>query len=181
MTSVIDNPKKVSEYILNCRNMNIAILPPDVNAGEAGFSVTDGKIRYALTAIKGVGRPVIDSLVQERKERGPFTNLKDFITRMSDKKEMNKRAIENLIKAGAMDGLGGTRKQFMSVYVQIADHIAHDKKNNLAGQISLFDIAGEEDKEEFDIRMPNVGEYSKEMLLGFEKEVLGVYVSGHPL
>lgn len=93
---------------------------------------------------------------------------------------MNKRAIENLIKAGAMDGLGGTRKQFMSVYVQIADHIAHDKKNNLAGQISLFDIVGEEDKEEFDIRMPNVGEYSKEMLLGFEKEVLGVYVSGHP-
>lgn len=128
MTSVIDNPKKVSEYILNCRNMNIAILPPDVNAGEAGFSVTDGKIRYALTAIKGVGRPIIDSLVQERKERGPFTNLKDFITRMSDKKEMNKRAIENLIKAGAMDGLGGTRKQFMSVYVQIADHIAHDKR-----------------------------------------------------
>lgn len=82
---------------------------------------------------------------------------------------MNKRAIENLIKAGALDGLGGTRKQFMSVYVQIADHIAHDKKNNLAGQISLFDIAGEEDKEEFDIRMPDVGEYNKEMLLGFEK------------
>ena len=156
MTSVIDNPKKVSEYILNCRNMNIAILPPDVNAGEAGFSVTDGKIRYALTAIKGVGRPIIDSLVQERKERGPFTNLKDFITRMSDKKEMNKRAIENLIKAGAMDGLGGTRKQFMSVYVQIADHIAHDKKNNLAGQISLFDIAGEEDKEEFDKWWPEI-------------------------
>ena len=181
MTSVIDNPKKVSEYILNCRNMDIAILPPDVNAGEAGFSVSDGKIRYALTAIKSVGRPIIDSLVQERKERGPFTNLKDFITRMSDKKEMNKRAIENLIKAGALDGLGGTRKQFMSVYVQIADHIAHDKKNNLAGQISLFDIAGEEDKEEFDIRMPDVGEYNKEMLLGFEKEVLGVYVSGHPL
>ena len=161
--------------------MDIAILPPDVNAGEAGFSVADGKIRYALTAIKGVGRPVIDSLVQERKERGPFTNLKDFITRMSDKKEMNKRAIENLIKAGALDGLGGTRKQFMSVYVQIADQIARNKKNNLAGQISLFDIAGEEDKEDFDIRMPNVGEYSKEMMLGFEKEVLGVYVSGHPL
>ena len=94
---------------------------------------------------------------------------------------MNKRAIENLIKAGALDGLGGTRKQFMSVYVQIVDHIAHDRKNNLAGQISLFDIAGEDDKEEFDIRMPNVGEYTKEMMLGFEKEVLGVYVSGHPL
>ena len=167
MTSVIDNPKKVSEYILNCRNMDIAILPPDVNAGEAGFSVSDGKIRYALTAIKSVGRPIIDSLVQERKERGPFTNLKDFITRMSDKKEMNKRAIENLIKAGALDGLGGTRKQFMSVYVQIADHIAHDKKNNLAGQISLFDIAGEEDKEEFDIRCrsPDCSFYHRQYLV----------------
>lgn len=180
LTSVIDNPKKVSEYILTCRNMGIEILPPDINQGEAGFSVSGGSIRYALTAIKSVGRPVIDSIVQERKERGCFTNLKDFITRMADK-DVNKRAIENFIKAGALDGLGGTRKQFMSVYVQILEHITKDKKNNLAGQISLFDIASEEDKDEFDIRMPEVGEYSKEMLLGFEKEVLGIYISGHPL
>lgn len=180
LSSVIDNPKKVSEYILTCRSMGIDILPPDINQGESGFSVSGGSIRYALTAIKSVGRPVIESIVQERRERGCFTNLKDFITRMADK-DVNKRAIENFIKAGALDGLGGTRKQFMSVYVQILEHITKDKKNNLAGQISLFDIASEEDKDEFDIQMPEVGEYSKEMLLGFEKEVLGIYISGHPL
>lgn len=180
MTSVIDNPKKVSEYILTCRNMGITLLPPDINEGEAGFSVSGNSIRYALTAIKSVGRPVIDSIVTERLQRGPFTNLKDFITRMADK-DVNKKAVENFIKAGALDSLGGTRKQFMSIYVQIMDRIVKDKKNNLAGQLTLFDIASEEDKEEFDIKMPNVGEYNKEMLLGFEKEVLGIYVSGHPM
>ncbi len=180
MTSVIDNPKKVSEYILTCRNMGIELLPPDINEGESGFSVSGSSIRYALTAIKSVGRNVIDEIVEERRVRGPFTNLKDFITRMADK-DMNKRAIENFIKAGALDSLGGTRKQFMSVYVQILDSINKDKKNNLAGQMTLFDIAGEEDKQEFEIRMPDVGEYPKEMKLAFEKEVLGIYVSGHPL
>ena len=180
LTSVIDNSKKVSEYILTCRNMGIEILPPDINEGESGFSVSGNSIRYALTAIKAVGRPVIESIVQERRDRGPFTNIKDFITRMADK-DVNKRAIENFIKAGALDSLGGTRKQFMSVYVQILDHITKDKKSNLAGQISLFDIAAEEDKEDFDIKMPEVGEYNKEMLLAFEKEVLGIYVSGHPM
>ena len=180
MTSVIDNTKKVSEYILLCRNMNIKLLPPDINEGESGFSVSGGSIRYALTAIRGVGRPVIEDIVRERSARGAFTNLKDFITRMADK-EMNKRVIENFIKAGAMDSLGGTRKQFMSVYVQIMDHIVKDKKSNLAGQISLFDIADDSQKEEFDIRMPEVGEYAKEMILAFEKEVLGIYLSGHPL
>ena len=180
MTSVIDFPNKVSEYIMTCRSMGIDILPPDINAGEAGFSVTEGGIRYALTAIKSVGRPVIEAIVKERELRGPYKNLKDFITRVADK-DVNKRAIENFIKAGALDGLGGTRKQFMSVYVQIVDHIQQDKKNNMAGQISLFDIVSEEQKEEFEIRMPDIGEYSKEMLLAFEKEVLGVYISGHPL
>ncbi len=180
MTSVIDNPGKVSEYILVCRNMGIEILPPDINQGESGFSVSGGAIRYALTAIKGVGRPVIETIVGERRERGPYTNLNDFITRVADK-EVNKRAVENFIKAGALDSLGGTRKQFMSVYVQIMDHIQKDKKNNLAGQMSLFDIVSEEEKDDFDVKLPEVGEYPKEMLLGFEKEVLGIYVSGHPL
>ncbi|HBA50300.1 MAG TPA: DNA polymerase III subunit alpha, partial [Lachnospiraceae bacterium] len=180
MTSVIDNTKKVSEYILTCRSMGITLLPPDINQGQSGFSVRGDSIRYALTAIKGVGRSAIDSLVEEREERGPFTNLNDFITRVADK-DVNKRAVENFIKAGALDSLGGTRKQFMSVYVQIMDHIAKDKRNNLAGQMSLFDIAEESQKEEFDIRMPDVGEYPKEMLLAFEKEVLGIYISGHPL
>ena len=180
ITSVIDNPKKVSEYILVCRNMGIKILPPDINEGQIGFSVNQNSIRYALTAIKGVGRPVIESVVKERLERGPFTNLKDFITRMENT-EINKRTIENFIKAGAFDSLPGTRKQFMSVYVQILDHIQHDRKNNMAGQMSLFDIAGDEEKETYEVKMPDVGEYSREMLLGFEKEVLGLYVSGHPL
>ena len=180
MTSVIDNPKKLSEYILTSRSRGIELLPPDINEGHSGFAVSDGKIRYALTAIKSIGRPVIDGIVEERRLRGPFTNLKDFITRMADK-DLNKRAIENFIKAGALDSLGGTRKQFMSVYVQIMDHITKDKKSNLAGQMSLFDIADDSQKEEFDIRMPEVGEYTKDMLLAFEKEVLGIYLSGHPL
>ena len=181
MTSVIDNPHKVSEYIMTCRSMGIEILPPDINEGEGGFSVSGHRqIRYALTAIKSIGRPVIDAMVAEREARGPFTNLQDFITRMADN-EVNKRAIEHLIKAGAMDSLGGTRKQFMSVYIQIMDSIQQDKKNNMAGQISLFDIVSEEQKEDFDIRLPDVGEYSKEMKLAFEKEVLGIYISGHPL
>ncbi len=180
MTSVMDNSGKVAAYIMTCRNMGISILPPDINQGESGFSVKDKSIRYALTAIKSIGRPVIEAVVQERNERGEFTNLKDFITRMADK-DVNKKAIENFIKAGAFDSLPGTRKQFMSAYVQIMDHIVHDKKNNMAGQISLFDIVSEEEKEEFDVKLPDVGEYSKEMMLGFEKEVLGVYVTGHPL
>ena len=180
LTSVIDNPKKVSEYILACRSMGISILPPDINSGEAGFSVADGAIRYALTAIKSVGRAVIEDIVAERDARGPYQNLKDFMTRSSDM-ELNKRGIENLIKAGAFDGLGGTRKQFMSIYVQVMDSIHQNKKNNLAGQLTLFDFADEAEKENYDIRMPDVGEYSREMLLAFEKEVLGIYISGHPL
>ena len=180
LTSVIDNPNKVSEYIMSCRSMGIQILPPDINEGESGFSVSGNEIRYALTAIKSVGRPVIEAVVTERRARGPYTNLEDFITRMSDK-EVNKRAIEHFIKAGAMDSLGGTRKQFMSVYIQIMDSIQHDKKNNMAGQMSLFDIVSEDQKEDFEVKMPDVGEYSKEMKLAFEKEVLGIYISGHPL
>ena len=180
LTSVIDNPGKVSEYILTCRSMGIKILPPDINEGEAGFSVSGGSIRYALTAIKGVGRPVIDQVTAEREARGPFLSIQDFVTRMADS-EVNKRTVENFIKSGTFDGLGGTRKQFMSVFVQRMDAQQHNKKNNLAGQMSLFDLVDEEDKGEFEIRLPDVGEYSKELLLGFEKEVLGIYVSGHPL
>ena len=180
MTSVIDNPRKVAEYTMTCRSMGIAILPPDINEGERGFSVQGNSIRYALTAIKSIGRPVIDVVVEERNARGPYTNLKDFITRLADK-EINKKTIENFIKAGAFDSLPGTRKQFMSAYVQIMDSIVHDKKNNMAGQMSLFDIVDEEQKEEFDVKLPDVGEYSKEMMLSFEKEVLGIYISGHPM
>lgn len=180
LTSVISNAGKVSEYIQVAKEMGIKILPPDINEGEVGFSVSDNAIRYALTAIKNVGRPVIEAIVEERKVRGPFTNINDFIVRMADG-DVNKRAVENFIKAGAFDSLGGTRKQFLSVYVQAMDRVHKDKKNSMAGQVTLFDLAGDEEKESFEITLPNVGEFNKELLLTFEKEVLGVYISGHPL
>ena len=180
MTSVIDNSTKVAEYIYSCRQMGIEILPPDINEGEAAFTVAEGKIRYALSAIKGLGRPVIDEVVRERKEGGKFKTLKDFASRLSGK-EVNKRTVESLIKAGATSSLTGTRKQLMSVYVQVLDAVAQEKKNALTGQLSLFDFATEEAKEDYDIPLPNVGEYDKDQLLAFEKEVLGIYVSGHPL
>lgn len=181
MTSVIDNSSKVAEYIYACRQMGIQLLPPDINKGEASFSVDNGNIRYGLAAIKSVGRPVIDAIVQDRKDLGEFKNLEDFIERMSLKDVLNKRSIENFIKAGALDGLEGTRKQFMSIYIQILEHVNQEKKYAMAGQMTLFDLVDDEQKKEFEIRMPDVGEYAKENLLAFEKEVLGVYISGHPL
>lgn len=181
MTSVIENPSKVAEYIYACRQMNIQILSPDINRGIGNFSVDGNNIRYGLTAIKSIGRPVIASIIEDRDEFGPFKNLEDFISRMSVKDGLNKRTIEHLIKSGALDCLGGTRKQFMSIYVQIVDHVNQEKKYAMTGQMTLFDMVGEEEKEQFEIKLPDVGEYSKENLLAFEKEVLGVYLSGHPL
>ena len=179
MTSVIEMPIKVAEYIQVCRKMNIKILPPDVNRGAYGFSVDNGAIRYGLSAIKSVGRPVIDALVEEREANGEYRSLKDFIERLTG--TVNKRAIENFIKAGALDCLEGNRRQKMVVYSQIVDSIAQEKKNSFAGQMSLFDLVGEEDKKDYEIRMPDVEEYDKDMILGFEKDVLGIYLSGHPL
>ena len=181
MTSVIENPSKVAEYIYTCRQMDIRILPPDINRGVADFSVDEGNIRYGLAAIKSVGKPVIEAIAADRKEFGPFKNLEDFISRMSVKDSLNKRVIENFIKAGALDGLGGTRKQFMSIYVQIVDHVNQEKKYAMTGQMTLFDLVDDEQKSEFEIKLPDVGEYTKENLLAFEKEVLGIYISGHPL
>ena len=180
LTSVIDNPTKVSEYIMVCRNINIQILPPDINEGEAGFSVSGNAIRHALTAIKNIGRPVIDAIVKERTEHGKFNSLKNFIERTAGL-DVNKRAIEHFIKSGAFDSFGCTRRQLMSVYVQILDSIQNGKKGVMSGQMSLFDIVSEEEKAELEIKMPDVGEYDKELLLSFEKEVLGFYVSGHPM
>ena len=180
MTSVIDNPGKVSEYIYSCRQMGIKILPPDINKGEGSFSVDGGNIRYGLAAIKSIGKPVIESIIQERKNGGEFSNLKDFIERLSGK-EVNKRTIESFIKSGAFDGLGGTRKQFMVDYVQILDQVNRERKYSMTGQLALFDIVSDDQKSEFDIPLPDVGEYEKETKLAFEKEVLGVYLSGHPL
>lgn len=179
MTSVVEMPNKVAEYISVCRQMGIRILPPDINHGVYGFSVDNGAIRYALSAIKSIGRPVIEGIVREREEHGEYTSLKTFIERNID--QINKRVVENLIKAGALDCLEGNRNQKMTVYTQIIDSINQAKKHTMAGQLSLFDIAPEEDKNEFEIRMPQAAEYPKETILTFEKEVLGIYLSGHPL
>ena len=180
MTSVIENSAKVANYIMVCKSMGIKILPPDINHGERGFSVDDGCIRYSLNAIKSVGGPIIDILVNERKQHGPYSGIQDFVARVSEL-DVNKKAVENFIKAGAFDSFKGTRKQFMSVYTQLMDNSQRNRKNNMAGQMSIFDLVAEEEKEAFDIKLPDVGEYSKDVLLGFEKEVLGIYVSGHPL
>ena len=180
MTSVMDKSTKVAEYVMVCRQMGIEILPPDINDSERDFSVTDGKIRYALSAIKSIGRTFIDGMVKERDYGGPFKNLKDFCERMYGK-DLNKRTIENFIKGGAVDSLGHTRRQQMMVYAQMLDQVAADRKKAMSGQMSLFDFVSDEEKESFMIHYPQVGEYDKEDLLAYEKEVLGIYVSGHPL
>ena len=180
MTSVIDNPGKCAEYILTCRQMGIQILPPDVNEGERDFSVSGGAIRYALSAIKGLGGPVIDAIVAERTSGGPFSSLKDLAMRLSNK-EINKRTIENFIKAGSLDSMPGNRRQKMLAYPLILEQADREKKNTLTGQLSLFSFVGEEEKDAFDVPYPDVEEYSQDELLAFEKEVLGIYISGHPL
>lgn len=180
MTSVIDNAGKCSEYMLHCRKMGIEILPPDINRSESSFSVEGGKIRYALSAVKGIGRPVMEAIEAERALNGPFKSLRDFCERLSGR-EVNKRTLENFIKAGAFDCFGGTRRQYMQVYSLILDQVSQDRKNNLTGQMNLFDFMGEEAGKQFEIRLPDVGEFNKEEKLAFEKEVTGIYISGHPL
>ena len=180
MTSVMDNTTKVSEYILACRNMGIPILPPDINEGYSGFSVSGNGIRYGLSAIKSVGRAVVDVIIAERENGGLFKSLDDFVSRMSNK-EVNKRTLESFIKSGALDTLPGTRKQKLIVSGDLLESKAREKKTVMEGQLSFFDLAPEEEKDNFQITFPNVGEYDKQTLLAFEKETIGIYVSGHPM
>ena len=180
LTSVLDNTTKISEYILTCRQMGIGILPPDINEGVSGFSVSGGNIRYGLSAIKSIGRNVVDAIVRERELAGPFTSLDDFVSRMSGK-EVNKKTVENFIKAGAMDSLPGNRRQKLMVVPEMMDQKSRERKTSMEGQLSLFDFAAEEDRENFQITMPKVEEFPREEMLALEKEVLGVYVTGHPL
>ncbi|MCI8550739.1 MAG: DNA polymerase III subunit alpha [Lachnospiraceae bacterium] len=180
MTSVIDNSAKVSEYILVSRAMGIPLLPPDINEGVADFSVSSGGIRYGLSAIKSIGKNVIEEIVRNREENGPYTSLKDFIYRLTNK-EINKRSLENFIKSGALDGLPGTRKQKMLASMELLEQKNREKKIDIAGQMSLFDFMGEEERKVHEAGFQDVGEYGKEELLAYEKEVLGIYVSGHPM
>ena len=180
ITSVLDRTDKVSEYISHCRRLGISILPPDINEGYSQFSVSGNAIRYGLSALKSVGRPVIDAIVEERHIHGRYKDLKDFISRLSNK-EVNKRTIESFIKSGALDSFPANRRQMMMIYVQLIDQVNQEKKSAMTGQMSLLDFLGEEEKKDFDVKYPDVSEYDKEELLAYEKEVLGIYVSGHPL
>ena len=180
MTSVIDNSAKAAEYLNHCKELDIDVLPPDINAGWGEFTAEGPNVRYGLYAIKSLGRPVIDKIVEERKIGGPYRTLQDFIERVAER-DVNKRAVENLIKAGACDSLDGTRKQMTFVYASMIDQVTSKKKSSITGQMTLFDFASEEQKADYEIQYPDVGEFPKEMLLGFEKEVLGIYLSGHPL
>ena len=180
MTSVIDNARKVSEYIFTCRQMGIKVLPPDINEGEGVFTAVGENIRYGLYAIKSIGRPVVDLILEERKQNGTFQTLQSFLERVASR-EVNKRAVENLIKAGACDCLDGNRQQMMTVFAVIMDNLASEKKKSMSGQMTLFDLVPEEEKKDYEIRLPKLEEYSKEIKLGFEKEVLGIYLTGHPL
>ncbi|MCI8771237.1 MAG: DNA polymerase III subunit alpha [Lachnospiraceae bacterium] len=180
MTSVKDNTGKVLSYAMTCRQMEIGILGPDVNEGFSEFSVSDGKIRFGMSAIKGIGAGVIAAIVAERERDGKYTSMEDFMARLSSK-EVNKHTIENFIKSGAFDCLGGNRRQKMLVYQSMLDNINREKKDSMAGQLSLFDMGDEDLKGANAVAFPEVGEYDKEEYLNFEKEVLGIYVSGHPL
>ena len=180
MTSVMDNVGKVSEYILTCRQMGIRILPPDINEGQSGFSVSGDAIRYGLSAIKSIGRNVVDEIIRERQNNGLFTSIDDFVERMGGR-EVNKRTLENFIKAGAMDSLPGNRRQKTMIAPELLDQKNKDRKNVLEGQLSLFDFAAEEEKQQYQITMPKMPEFPKGELLAFEKETLGIYVSGHPM
>lgn len=180
MTSVMDNAAKVSGYVEECKKMGIALLPPDINEGYGQFSVSDGKIRFALAAIKNVGRGAVDALVKEREKHGPFTSMTDFCNRMEGG-EWNKRGMESLIKAGAVDSLGGYRSQYMVIYKSILEGIGQAKKQNIEGQLNLFDMGESDNAFGQQDELPDIPEYQPRERLAMEKEVLGIYVSGHPL
>ena len=179
MTSVIDNSSKIAEYILVCRQMGIPILPPDVNDGKAVFSVSGEGIRFGLSAIRAVGTAVSEEIVRERETGGAFRSLEDFIERLSNK-EANRRTLESFVKAGALDSMPGNRRQKLLLIPELLDKKAK-QKNAIAGQVSLFDFLGEEARPSLESALPEVDEFRKEDLLAFEKETVGVYLSGHPL
>ena len=180
MTSVMDSLPKLARYTKDCKEMGISMLGPDINEGGSGFTAKGKSIRYGMSAIKGVGKSVIDDIVKEREENGPYANLEDFARRL-DGRSLNKRMVENLIKAGAMDCLGATRKQLMYVYMDVLDQVGKEKKTAITGQMSLFDLLEPEAASSMKIQLPDIGEFDKETLFGFEKDVTGIYISGHPL
>ena len=180
LTSILDNTDKVAEYIAECRNCDIKLLPPDVNRSHDGFTVEEGGIRFGLVAIKNIGRGFIQSVVRQRELGGPFTSLQDFCRRMGDTKDMNKRAVENLIRAGAFDSMGAHRSQMVQVYEKIMDAIAASQRANVEGQLDFFGMAGGGQRAD-DVALPDIPEFSATERMFMEKETTGLYLSGHPM
>jgi DNA polymerase-3 subunit alpha len=181
MTSIMDNTGKVAAYIHECKKMGITLLPPDINEGHGAFSVSGKAIRFGLAAIRNVGRGAVEAIVAEREANGKYHGIADFINRLPGG-EINKRCIESLIKAGAFDSLGGKRVQYMAVFPGIVNGMALAKKSTLDGQMSLFDLEEETTEQTFHAdELPPLRELPKRQLLADEKEMLGIYVSGHPL
>lgn len=176
----ITSSDEIKKYVMYAKDQKYEVLPPDINKSEAYFSVEDGKLRFGLAALKNVGVAVVESIVQERLRGGEYKNLYDFINRQ-DAGVVNKRCIESMILSGACDCFGKTRSQLMAVYESIVDRTNKDKKNKSSGQFSLFDTISEIDESFNDVEYPNIKEYTNQAKLKFEKQVVGVYVSGHPL
>jgi DNA polymerase-3 subunit alpha len=177
---VLDSSVKVAEYIGECRDMGIRLLPPDVNASDADFTVSGDHIRFGLVAIKGIGRGFIDSLMRDRAENGPYTTLEEFCRRLQGK-DFNRRAVESLIKAGAFDSLGFRRHVLMAASEQIINAVADDSRKNIAGQLDLFGLGGDEEQAVRALPLPDIPEYSRAELMAMERETTGLYLSGHPM
>lgn len=182
LSSVLDNSDKVGEYIAECKDCRIAVLPPDVNRSCDSFTVEEGGIRFGLVAIKNIGRGFIQSLMREREKGGLFKSFQDFCERMIES-EMNKRALENLIYAGAFDSFGNRRSQLIQVYEKVLDGIAADRRQNVEGQFDLFGggMTAASEPKKAGITMPDVPEFARQFLMSKEKESVGIYISGHPM
>lgn len=180
LSSVLDNTVKIAEYIAECKEMGIKLLPPDVNESGADFTVVGKNIRFGLVAIKSIGRGFINELIKERTFNGQFKSFEDFCRRMTGK-DLNRRAVENLIRSGAFDSMGNRRRALLQICGVLLDSIAHENKNNIEGQLNLFGEADFADVVEVNIRLPEVEEYSRQELMAMEKETTGLYLSGHPM
>ena len=181
LTSVLDSAEKVSEYINECRDMGIALLPPDVNRSRDSFTVEPEGIRFGLVAIKNIGRGFIQAVVRERERGGDFTGFQDFCERMYDS-DINKRAVENLIRAGAFDGFGARRSQLIAVHDKLLDSIGASRRQNVEGQLDFFGMSSAAtQRRSVEMILPDIPEYAPEELMRQEKEVTGLYLSGHPM
>ena len=179
LTSILDSSGKVAEYIAECKEMGLRLLPPDINESGPDFTVVEEGIRFGLAAVKGIGRGFIDKMVAERQEGGAFSTFQSFCQRMFDK-DLNRRALENLIRCGAFDNLGARRSQLLQVMNRVMDSVADSRKRNLEGQLDLFGGLGESQQAE-EVPLPDLPEFTRQELLNMERESTGLYLSGHPM